>query len=76
MRKILYVECGKYKFNASDPGVEGIDTIDIDSSSVLIRVFHKDGTLHTIMPKETYLLKISEDLPDIVVPEIILDQAS
>ena len=75
MRKILYVECGKYKFNASDPGVLGIDTIE--DPELILRIFHKDGTAHIIRPRnETVALKISEEVPDIVVPEIILDPAS
>jgi len=74
MRKILYVECGKYKFNASDPGVESIGSSD--APQLMFFVQHKDGTTHTLIPSETILIKFSEDLPDIVVPEIVLDPAS
>ena len=74
MRKILYVECGKYKFRASDPGVEYIGSSD--APQLMFFVQHKDGTTHTLIPSETILIKFTEDLPDIVVPEIILDPAS
>lgn len=74
MKKILYVECGKYKFNVSDPGIEAIGSTD--SPQLMFFVTHKDGTTHTLIPTDTILIKFSEDLPDIVVPEIVLDEAS
>jgi len=81
MRKILYVECGKYKFNASDPGVDYIEALDIpgdtDERETIIRVFHNDGSFHVIRPKnDAVVLKLSAEIPDIVVPEIIIDPAS
>ena len=59
---------------ASDPGVESIGSSD--APQLMFFVQHKDGTTHTLIPAETILIKFTEDLPDIVVPEIILDPAS
>jgi len=74
MRKILYVECGKYKFNASDPGVESIGSSD--APQLMFFVQHKDGTTHTLIPSETMLIKFTEDLPEIIKPEPIIAKAS
>ena len=74
MRKILYVECGKYKFNASDPGVESIGSSD--APQLMFFVQHKSGRTHTLIPDETVLIEFSEDLPEIIVPEPIIAKAS
>jgi len=73
MRKILYVECGKHKFNTSDPGVTSIGSGD---EPLRFFIEHADGTQHVLFPSETFIVKLDKDTPDIVVPEIILDQAS
>lgn len=70
MRKILYIESGKHKFNTSDPGVESITSGD---NPLRFFIEHKDGTQHVLFPSETFLVKLSEETPDIVVPEIVLD---
>ena len=74
MRKILYVECGKHKFNLSDPGVESIGSTD--APQLMFFVQHKDGTTHTLIPSDTVLIRFSEDLPEIIVPEPIIAKAS
>ena len=76
MRKILYVECGKHKFNVSDPGVESIGSTD--APRLMFFIQHKDTTTHTLIPSDsdTVLIKFSGELPDIVVPEPIIAKAS
>ena len=74
MRKILYIECGKHKFNTSDPGVESIGSST--EPQLMFHIAHKDGTTHTLVPADTILIKFTEEIPDIVVPEPIIVPSS
>ena len=64
--KMTYVECGKHKFNTSDPGVTSIGRTE---GGVFV-INHKDGNRHFLFPGDTFLVK--EEKVDIIVPEIIL----
>ena len=64
--RIVYVECGKHKFNLSDPGVKSIGMAE----NGIFVVEHNDGSRHSMFPQETLLVK--EEKVNIVVPELVL----
>lgn len=72
MHRIVYFECGKYKFRVGENNVKTIGTPKEQPGLWVIEF--NDGRRSIVLPTETVL--ITEEEHNIVVPEIIMADGS
>ena len=72
MHRIVYFECGKYKYRIGENGVKEIRVAKDPSFLGIIE--YDDGSVITVIPTETVIVR--EEEQHIVVPDITLEKAS
>ena len=72
MHRIVYFECGKYKYRVGENKVKQIHTEE--KTPGLWVITFDDGSFSTVAPTETFLLHFEKQ--NIIVPDVVVEKAS